>query len=145
MNAARGRTVTKRDIQAYVDGQLDPGTEYAEAVEAHLAAHSGARARVRTYRRQDEAIRARYQEVLGQPVPDRLTPEAIRAARKEEDGRYLPLSVRYAAGVAVLSCAVLIGWLAGQPANRPLERFATGRRRSWVGTVMWRPLAPRRH
>jgi anti-sigma factor RsiW len=115
------RTVTEWDIQAYVDGQLESGTERAAAVEAYLAANPREQARARAYHRQNEAIRTRYQDVLAQPVPERLRPETRRAARA---GKRIPAPLRAAAVVAALSCAALIGWLVGQPGVGPLERFA---------------------
>lgn len=121
---ARGRPpVTQQDILAYVDGELEPGTVRAEAVEAYLAENPEADARVRAYERQNEAIRTRYRDVLAQPVPDRLTPEGIRAARTRPGGTRRPTPLHLAAGLAGLGCAALVGWLAGHQADTPLERF----------------------
>lgn len=114
--------VTDWDLHAYADGRIDPETDHARAVEAYLAANPAEQSRVRAYRAQDEAIRARYRHVLAQPVPERLRPESLRAARAGIASRRP--SLRAAAGVALLVCATLIGWLAGQQSDRPLERFA---------------------
>jgi len=111
--------VTDWDLHAYADGRIDPETEHARAVEAYLAANPAEQSRVRAYHAQDEAIRARYRHVLAQPVPARLRPESLRAGRAPRR----PL-LRAAAGVALLVCATLIGWLAGQQSDRPLARFA---------------------
>lgn len=124
MNTHRRPTVTERDVLAYVDGQLEAGTEHAEAVEAHLAADPDARARVRAYTRQNELIRARYSDMLAEPVPEKLTPGALRAARARRVPDGMSMSFRVAAGLAGLGCAVVIGWLAGQSADTPLEQFA---------------------
>lgn len=120
----RRPTVTERDILAYVDGRLEAGTEYADAVEAHLAADPGARARVLAYARQNELIRARYRDMLAEPVPERLTPGSLRAARAGRVPDRMSTPWRVAAGLAGLGCAAVIGWLAGQSTDTPLERFA---------------------
>lgn len=123
MNSEERPHITEWDIYAYGDGQIDSGTDCARNVEAYLAAHPEVQARLRAYRGQDEAIRARYRHVLAQPVPDRLKPEVLRAART--DGRKRASeSLRIAAGVVLAICAALFGWLAGQPPDGPLERFA---------------------
>lgn len=122
MNTGEPPRITDQDIHAYGDGQIDPGTEHARAVEAHLAADTEARARLQAYRKQDEAIRARYRHVLAQPVPEHLRPAALRAAGKGPVHQRVPL--RMAAGVVLVGCAALLGWLAGQPSPGSLERFA---------------------
>ncbi len=124
MNTHRRPTVTERDIQAYVDGRLEAGTEHADAVEAHLAADPEARARVRAYTRQNELIRVRYSDMLAEPVPERLTPGSLRAARAGRVPDGMSMSWRVAAGLAGLGCAAVIGWLAGQSTDTPLEQFA---------------------
>lgn len=124
MTTRQRSPVTQQDILAYVDGELEPGTKHAEVVEAHLAANTEADARVRAYARQNEAIRVRYRDMLAQPVPERLTPEGIRAARTRSGGTRAPTPLRFAAGLAGLCCAALIGWLVGQTSDTPLGRFA---------------------
>jgi anti-sigma factor RsiW len=124
MNTHGRPTVTERDILAYVDGRLEAGTEYANAVEAHLAADPDARARVRAYTRQNELIRTRYSDMLAEPIPERLAPGALRATRAGRAPNGVSMSFRVAAGLAGLGCAVVIGWLAGQSTDSPLEQFA---------------------
>ncbi|MDZ7840608.1 MAG: hypothetical protein U5R46_07285 [Gammaproteobacteria bacterium] len=124
MNTPARPTVTERDLLAYVDGRLEAGTEYADAVEAHLAADPEARARIRACTRQNELIRARYRDMLAEPVPERLCPGALRAARADRTPDGMSMSFRVAAGLAGLGCAAVIGWLAGQSSDTPLEQFA---------------------
>jgi anti-sigma factor RsiW len=62
--------VTEEELHAYVDGEL-PADRRA-AVEAWLATHADDAARVAAWRRQAEAIRARYGEVAAQPIPRKL-------------------------------------------------------------------------
>lgn len=124
MNARDHSQVTEADIQAYADGQITPGTELAEAVEARLGADPAARKRMQAYRRQNEAIREHYHDVLSEPLPERLRPESIRAGAANPARRYAGSMPRLAAGLATVSFAVLLGWFVGQSASEPLERFA---------------------
>lgn len=124
MNPRERLQATEQDILAYADGRIEPDTERAAAVEAYLAANPDAAARVRDYARQNESIRARYRNVLAQPVPERLTPGGIRAAGTRSGGTRAAAPLRLAVGLAGLCGAALIGWLVGQSADAPLERFA---------------------
>lgn len=124
MNTYSRPTVTEWDILAYVDGRLEAGTEHADAVEAHLAADPEARARIRAYGSQNELIRARYRDMLAEPVPEWLTPGALRAARAGRFPGGKSMTFRVATGLAGLGCAALVGWLAGQSPDTPLEQFA---------------------
>lgn len=116
--------VTDHDVQAYIDGQIVPGTAYARDVEAYLAANPEALARARVYERQNEAIRTRYQDILAERAPERLQPASIRAETAPLAGAFHSSRLRIAAGVAAIGCAVLIGWMAGQSVEPPLEQFA---------------------
>ena len=58
------------DLQAFVDGALEEGRR-AE-VEALLAQHPEKAEKVRVYRQLDEGLRALYDPVLEEPVPERL-------------------------------------------------------------------------
>jgi anti-sigma factor RsiW len=62
--------VTEDELHAYVDGELP--VDRRAAVEAWLATHADDAARVAAWRRQAEAIRARYGEVAEQPIPHKL-------------------------------------------------------------------------
>lgn len=122
MSSKKAPPVTDWDIHAYGDGRIDPDTEHAKSVEAYLAANPAEQARLRAYRAQDEAIRAGYRHVLAQPVPERLSPDSLRAARAGMVPKRI--SLRAVAGVLLVGCTTLIGWLAGQQSDGPLERFA---------------------
>lgn len=124
MSADNRPPVTEREVQAYMDGQIDPGTERAGVVEAYLAANPDARARAQAYRAQDEAIRARFRDVLAEPVPERLRVENLRSNGTGRARKLLHSPARFAAGLVVACCAAFIGWLAGQPENPSLERFS---------------------
>lgn len=63
-------TVTEEELHAYVDGEL--ASDRLAALEAWLAAHADDAARVAAWRRQADAIRARYGNVATQPIPQKL-------------------------------------------------------------------------
>jgi anti-sigma factor RsiW len=96
------KNITQTDLHAYADGQLDDSRRMQ--VEAHLAHDPAASESVRVWREQNEALRALYNPVLNEPVPQRLlTARAPRAQR----GRWP--SYALAAGAVGLSFA--LGWI----------------------------------
>ena len=79
----RGPPVSEAELHGFVDGDLDRGRR--EAVEAFLAASPGDAARVETWRRQNETIRAAFAPVetgrcLG---PCRLLPAPGERRRRD--------------------------------------------------------------
>jgi anti-sigma factor RsiW len=103
MNTAR-RTVSEDDLQAYVDGWLDPARR--EAVERHLADHPDEAARVRAYQRQAETLRAALRGPEGEAVPTRL----LRTARGGAMRGRAPWWPRAAAAVLLLAAGGAAGW-----------------------------------
>ena len=106
-------TINDDDINAYVDSLL-PAARRLE-VEAFLAAHPEAMARVRAYRAQNAALKAMFAPVLAEPVP-----EALRAAAGASDARrrtlfgWLPRGSlqRVAAAFALVVLGAFAGWFA---------------------------------
>lgn len=64
------KPATEEDLHAYVDGQL--GAERQAEVESWLAQDPDAAARVNAYRSQNAALRALFDPVTQEPVPNRL-------------------------------------------------------------------------
>jgi anti-sigma factor RsiW len=62
-----GPPVSEEELHGFVDGDMDRGRR--EAVEAFLAASPGDAARVETWRRQNESIRAAFAPVETGPLP----------------------------------------------------------------------------
>jgi anti-sigma factor RsiW len=63
----RGPPVSEAELHGFVDGDMDRGRR--EAVQAFLAASRGDAARVETWRRQNETIRAAFAPVETGPLP----------------------------------------------------------------------------
>jgi len=94
--------ITEAELQAYADGRLDEAGRLA--VEAWIAARPEEAERVADYRRLGDALRAAYDPVLAEPVPDRL-PRALRPARQA--WRYAAVAGWLVAGIAI---GVAAGW-----------------------------------
>jgi anti-sigma factor RsiW len=71
--------VSEADLQAYVDGRLDPARR--ALVDAWLAARPDEAERVAAYRRLGGEVRAAYQAMLSEPVPAGLTRTLVRRPR----------------------------------------------------------------
>ena len=67
-------------LSAWLDGELDEPAR--GAVEAWLRDHPEDAARVRLWSADRDALRARFDPVLGEPVPDALRHTALRAGRR---------------------------------------------------------------
>ena len=94
-------SVTEADLQAYADGRLPAARR--PAVEAWLAARPEEAERIAAYRRLGQEVRAAYDALLSDPVPERLA----RAAA------YRPRLRRFAAVAAWVALGALIGGVAG--------------------------------
>lgn len=153
-------TPTENELQAFVDDQLD--RDRARDVEAYLASHPDARARVADFRRNAEALRAMLASASLLPPNPRLDPLAIRRDLRRRSQRRAMLC---ASLVVALGIGALGGWkarsmsLPGAPA--PMEdaveayrTFATDRARpvemtakdggdlqTWLSGRLGRPVA----
>ena len=109
--------ITETDLHAYADGQLDYSRRVR--VEARLANDPAAAESVRVWRDQNEALRALYNPVLNEPVPQWLL--AARLPRRRWP------SFALAAGLIGLSFA--LGWLShGYRTDRFVEAAGLPRR-----------------
>jgi len=94
--------VSEADLQAYVDGRLDG--ERRAAVEAWLASRPEEAERVAAYRRLSSEVRAAYQSLLAEPLPEPLT----RLANQRSGVRRFALAAAWVAiGVAIGVVATL--------------------------------------
>jgi len=103
MNAAK-RSVTEDDLQAYVDGWLDPARR--EVVERHLADNPDDAARVRAYQRHGEVLRATLRGPEGEAIPDRLM-RSLRGGAVRRQASWWP---RVAAAVLLVAIGAGAGW-----------------------------------
>jgi len=92
--------VDEAELQAYADGRLP--SQRRVAVEAWLAARPEEAERIAAYRRLGQEVRAAYEAMLSDPVPERLARAAAR----------VPLR-RIAAVVAWLALGALLGAVGG--------------------------------
>jgi anti-sigma factor RsiW len=103
--------VTEDELHAYVDNELP--AERRDAVEAWLAAHPDDAARVTSWRAMSDALHAKYDAVMDEPVPARLSVDALsRAPRRWMMGAIAATLVAFAAGGGV-------GWMAHGANARP--------------------------
>ena len=94
--------ITEADLQAYIDGRLADARR-AE-VDAWLATRADEVERIAKLRGQRDALRALYDPVLDEPLPERL----VRVARRGPRARGIALAAGWAALGAV--AGVLAGW-----------------------------------
>jgi anti-sigma factor RsiW len=103
--------VTEDELHAYVDNELP--AERRGDVEAWLAAHPDDAARVQSWREMADALHARYDAVVNEPVPRRLELERLSAQPR----RWI-----YGAIAASLMAFVVggtVGWVARGAAVSP--------------------------
>ena len=91
--------LSDNELHAYVDDCLDADSR--RAVEAYLAQAPEDAARVAAYREQNAALRAAFDPVLDEPVPDRL--RHVGATRR---------AARFAVAAGWLAVGAVIGWFA---------------------------------
>jgi anti-sigma factor RsiW len=106
--------ITEADLHASLDGAL-PAARHAE-VEGYLASHADEAERMRAYLAQKQALRALYNPILDEAVPERLTalaspPQAVAAepSRQPMLGRWS--LQRLVAGIAVVLVSGVAGWM----------------------------------
>jgi anti-sigma factor RsiW len=102
---ARNAPIGEDDLQAYVDGRLDPPR--AAVVASWLEEHRDAAARIAAERAAREGLRARLQPKANEPVPTRLRIANIRAARRR---RLAHAALRTAAALVLLLAGAAAGW-----------------------------------
>jgi len=102
---ARSDIVNEDELQAYVDGALDP--ERRATVEAYLAERPEEAERVAAYRSQNRLLRAVYGETASADIPERLLNAA--AGRPSSPFRWWQ---QIAAAVAFVAVGGAGGWIA---------------------------------
>ena len=94
--------VTEADLQAYVDGRLDPGRR--AILDGWLATRPEEAERIAAYRRLSGEVRAAYQAMLSDPVPEGL----VRIGARPHRTRQVALAAAWVAlGIAIGAVATL--------------------------------------
>ena len=89
--------VTEDELHAYVDNELP--AERRAAVEAWLATHADDAERVTSWRAMSDALHAKYDAVMDEPVPARLSVDQLsRAPRRWMMGAIAASLLAFAAG-----------------------------------------------
>lgn len=104
----RDSPVTEDELHAYVDGELP--ADRKEAVTAWLAAHPEQAATVAAWQAQGDAIRARYDAVVNEPLPARLKLDQVLKNSRSVSGRWMAMAT--AAALAAFMVGGATGWLA---------------------------------
>lgn len=120
--------VTESDLHAYVDGTL-PEARRAE-VEAYLAAHPEDAERIAAYRRQNEALRALFDPVMDETVPERL---------RTRHSRWTKSGLRYAAVAGWMTLGGVIGWHLQAYLSEQRAESSAWARRAAIAHVVYSP------
>jgi anti-sigma factor RsiW len=120
-------TIMETDLHAYADRQLDESRRVE--VESHLAHDPAASESVRIWREQNEALRALYNPMLNEPVPQRLFVARVRRRRWP--------SYAIAAGAMGLSFA--LGWVSQSYRTDRFVEAAALPRRAAVAYAVYAP------
>lgn len=120
--------LSETDLHAYVDGALDEA--HRREVEAHLAGNPADAERVRAWQEQGARMRALFNPVLEETVPDRL--RAAVAPR-----RRFP----YALAASFLVAGIALGWIAKTyvPGEPRAAAAASLSKRAAVAHVVYSP------
>jgi anti-sigma factor RsiW len=90
-------------LSAWLDGELDEAGRLV--VEGWLRDHPDDAARVRAWATDRDALRARFDPVLDEPVPEALRRTALQGGRRRQDGSV----VRFARAASLLVGGVALG------------------------------------
>jgi len=113
------RAMVEDQLNALIDDRLDPAER--AAVLAVLARSAELTARVKALRRQQEALRGVGQEILHEPVPERLRSVLARTGSTARGGGSVgPCATT--AGARRCSCSVARPAASGNPAAGRRER-----------------------
>jgi anti-sigma factor RsiW len=100
------RRIDRDELMAYADGILDG--EQRTRIEKYLADHPDAAADVTRIERENAAIRALYEPVSSEPVPDRLSVTQLARRQREANRRIGLTSI---AAMLVLALGIGAGWV----------------------------------
>jgi len=117
---------SENDLQAYVDDRLPP--ERRAEIEAYLAQAPEDAERIAAYRAQGVRLRALFNPVLDEPIPQRLT---LFAPRRRAS--------RFAAAAALLLVGTAVGWGAAVFSGQPPRGASSFAHRAAVAHAVFSP------
>lgn len=126
-------SVSKAELHAYVDGQLDP--DRRRAVAAFLEANPEAAETVAAYQAQKSALQTLFEPVLAEPLPPRMKPPRARHA--------LVHVAWAAASLFLLVAGGILGWYARDTISTDATPQAAVVRQAAVAHAVFTP--QRRH
>ena len=113
------------DLNGFVDGRIEPGR--AAALSESLASDPQARARMDSWKRQNESLRTMFASVLFEPVPVRLLAGSVAAGRPARPGAEAaerrPASRMTGAVTTISVGAALVGFVLGGLASIGTDDF----------------------
>ena len=126
--------IAESELQAYADGRLEPGRR--AAVEAWLAERPDEAERIADYGKLGDELRAAFDPVLAEPVPERFA-HALR--RKQQWTRYAAAAATFVLGALI---GVLAGWQLRDARPAPASSVDAGAviaRRAAIAHVTYSP------
>ena len=134
--------ISEDELQAYVDSAL-PEARRGEVAD-YLATHPDESERVRTYQAQKQALRALFNPVLDEPIPEKLRalslPPVARTSPQTKGFLAHWSLERIAASVAIGVISGLAGWLAhGQYAPERVARLTLLSHQAAVAHAVFSP------
>lgn len=107
--------IDESDLHSFVDNELDPSRK--QSILSRLTASPADAARVETWRRQNDALRAAFADILAEPAPPLLSPrsdlpgaagsQASKGIFRREPVAMAGIGLAFAAGVAAAFAASL--------------------------------------
>lgn len=123
------KKISETELHAYIDGELAP--ERHGEIEAHIASSPEVAERLAAYRSHEDALRARFDPVVTETVPDRLLHRRTAA---------VPRVLRYAAVAGWLTLGGAAGWyLHGTKGAEQASDAPTWARRAAVAHAVYSP------
>lgn len=129
MNTPHTPDFSDTDLSAWLDGEGSP--EERARIDAALRAHPELAARLRLWGADRDALRARFDPVLGEPVPERLAETVAKGKRRDAGWQRIAASVALVAAGGVIGSALTWQWQA-QKTRSLVATVQGGTASGWV-------------
>lgn len=127
-------SISEQDLHAYVDGELSPARRIE--IEAWLSESPEAAARVQGYQEQNHAIKALFNPLLNEAMPERLLQAAAPTPSRPGSAGWHPRGLapwslqRIAASFVLAVASAGAGWIAHEQLHPAVITLAAGPRNS---------------